>query len=151
MKKGRVVFRNLILFLAAGVVCGLLSMTLVYMLPVNEESENIRESMDVQVALGEGMWAEEIITPGYNEIRKINLGIGAEAGDKGEFRIEIYSEEGLIYQKNIPVAGALGIDLGRRGLGRTDDIGFYLLVVLWQKRMCKLFFEQCRYFAASVF
>lgn len=96
-----------------------------------------------QVALGEGMWAEEIITPRYNEIRKINLGIGAEAGDKGEFRIEIYSEEGLIYQKNIPIAEVqestfyeLPINIDTKGnrirmrVSATDceDSGAYILV-----------------------
>lgn len=47
IKQGFTVFRNLMLILAIGVLCGILSLTLVYILPVNEELDNVRESAEI--------------------------------------------------------------------------------------------------------
>lgn len=73
-----------------------------------------------RIALEEGAWVEESILPRHDEIYGVNLGIGAE-GDKGEFLIEFYGADNLIYEKTVPAA-------------ELEGAGFYELPVKFRTK-----------------
>lgn len=43
-------------------------------------------------------------TPSFSQVSNINIGISVEDGEEGEYKISLLDEEGILYQKSVPVS-----------------------------------------------